>query len=232
MKKKLILSVILMSTLVGSSISVCAAPTSSSALRIEYETDATDAQLNNIKVLFNAEDYAEMYPDVVAEFGNDGDALWNHFVKYGLAEGRCLSRSFNVFAYRASYVDLREAFGNNIVAYYEHYAQFGKAEGRSLISVEAAQKAGYTVYDIHGVAYPDLSPVKENDTEDNKNDSNIAYDNASYSNVDDTPTIQPAQEKKYVKITSEISDDDWLNPSIPRQPMPIDMPIMLPDLSE
>lgn len=38
--------------------------------------------------VFDAEFYAEKYPDVKAVFGNDEAALYNHYVQYGKAEGR------------------------------------------------------------------------------------------------------------------------------------------------
>ena len=38
--------------------------------------------------VFDAEYYANTYPDVKAAFGNDEKALYNHYIKYGKAEGR------------------------------------------------------------------------------------------------------------------------------------------------
>ena len=38
--------------------------------------------------VFDAEYYAETYPDVKAAFGNDEAALYNHYVNFGKAEGR------------------------------------------------------------------------------------------------------------------------------------------------
>ena len=37
---------------------------------------------------FDAEYYADTYQDVKAAFGNDEEALYNHYVNYGKAEGR------------------------------------------------------------------------------------------------------------------------------------------------
>ena len=84
----------------------------------QFTTNATSEELSIIKTLFSAEEYAELYPDVVKTHGNEEAALWDHFVTYGLSEGRALSKSFHVFAYRAAYEDLQEAFGNNLIAYY------------------------------------------------------------------------------------------------------------------
>lgn len=38
--------------------------------------------------VFDAEYYAQTYPDVVAVYGTDANALYSHYVKHGKAEGR------------------------------------------------------------------------------------------------------------------------------------------------
>ncbi|MBO5070692.1 MAG: hypothetical protein J6C37_10075 [Roseburia sp.] len=38
--------------------------------------------------VFDAEYYAETYPDVAAAIGTDETSLYNHYVQYGKAEGR------------------------------------------------------------------------------------------------------------------------------------------------
>ena len=38
--------------------------------------------------VFDAEYYANTYPDVKAAFGNDEAALYNHYIQYGKSEGR------------------------------------------------------------------------------------------------------------------------------------------------
>ncbi|MCR4866881.1 MAG: hypothetical protein K5921_08155, partial [Lachnospiraceae bacterium] len=72
-------------------------------------------------------------------------ALFNHFVKFGIFEGRACCEGFNVAAYKSSYSDLQAAFGDDIVAYYVHYVTFGQTEKRALVTVEAAAAAGVTV---------------------------------------------------------------------------------------
>lgn len=71
MKKKAMAAVLMMSMVVGSSLTVCAAP--------QTMADGT---------VFDAEYYAQMYPDVVAALGTDADALYQHYVTFGKAEGR------------------------------------------------------------------------------------------------------------------------------------------------
>lgn len=83
------------------------------------------------RAVFDARYYHDAYPDVAAAFGNDSAALFNHFVTYGVKEGRSASAEFNPQAYRARYADLQQAFGNDMAAYCNHYISFGRAEGRS-----------------------------------------------------------------------------------------------------
>ncbi len=71
MKKKAIAALLMMSMVAGSSLTVCAAP--------ETMADGT---------VFDAEYYAQTYPDVVAALGTDTNALYQHYVTYGKAEGR------------------------------------------------------------------------------------------------------------------------------------------------
>ena len=71
MKKKAIAAALMMSMVAGSSLTVCAAP--------ETMADGT---------VFDAEYYAQTYPDVVAAMGTDTNALYQHYVTYGKAEGR------------------------------------------------------------------------------------------------------------------------------------------------
>ena len=43
------------------------------------------------ETMFNAEEYAVMYPEVVKAVGNNKKALFKHYLSYGLFEGRCPS---------------------------------------------------------------------------------------------------------------------------------------------
>ncbi|MBR6825830.1 MAG: hypothetical protein IKM59_04705, partial [Oscillospiraceae bacterium] len=50
-------------------------------------------------LVFNPEYYAEKYPELKAAYGTDEAQLYNHFVNYGLEEGRCASPYFDVRFY-------------------------------------------------------------------------------------------------------------------------------------
>ncbi len=97
-------------TLVGSVLPVSAAPTYAD--------------------IFDAEYYAENYSDVAAAFGDNEEALFNHYINYGINEGRIGSEAFNVLSYRENYTDLEAAFGDNWKSYADHYLTFGLTEGR------------------------------------------------------------------------------------------------------
>ena len=94
-----------------------------------------------VKDVFDAKYYADTYPDLKAAYGYDENALYQHYMKFGLAEGRVGSPTFNVVEYRRAYSDLEAAFGNNWDAYVDHYYQFGKAEGRTAGTVGAKPAA-------------------------------------------------------------------------------------------
>ena len=145
---------------ISMTITVYAAPqTDQSQNQTQFTTNATPKELSIIKTLFYAQDYAELYPDVVEACGNEEAALWNHFVNHGLSEGRSLSKNFHVFAYRAAYADLQEAFGNNLIAYYIHYATRGMQENRSITTVAQAVTAGLTVTGLRGQIIAKPIPV-------------------------------------------------------------------------
>lgn len=92
---------------------------------------ATKAERNAYRAVFDADYYYNTYPDVAAAIGNNGEALLNHFVTFGVGEGRSASAAFNPQAYRARYTDLQQAFGNDMAAYCRHYVNYGKQEGRN-----------------------------------------------------------------------------------------------------
>ena len=123
--------------------------------------------------VFDAAYYANRYPDLKTAFGNDDSALLQHFIQYGMAEGRQGSPQFDVYSYKNLYPDLRAAFGNNLKSYYMHYISSGKAEGRKATGVNTLQKPVTTyngidysaVYDYNYYLkkYSDLAKIYTND---------------------------------------------------------------------
>lgn len=80
--------------------------------------------------VFDAEYYLNKYSDLKAAFGNDYSAALNHFITFGIKEGRQACDDFNIDVYKGNYADLRKAFGNNNGAYVAHYLEYGLKEGR------------------------------------------------------------------------------------------------------
>ena len=92
---------------------------------------ATRAERNAYRAVFDADYYYSTYSDVAAVCGNKETALFNHFVNFGVKEGRSASAEFNPQAYRARYEDLQQAFGSDMAAYCRHYVNYGAKEGRN-----------------------------------------------------------------------------------------------------
>jgi len=81
--------------------------------------------------VFDPDYYASRYSDLRAVFGSNSALLLDHFVSYGVREGRQGKASFDVYSYKRQYPDLRAAFGNYLPSYYYHYISYGNREGRA-----------------------------------------------------------------------------------------------------
>lgn len=120
--------------------------------------EITESDRNILRSLFNAEEYAKMYPDVAEACKGSIDLLtfeqklFEHFIHNGIWEGRQPSESFSVAAYASAYSDVKKAFGGHIVEYYKHYYNttvIGN-ENRTITTVQKAQDAGIKVTDFSG----------------------------------------------------------------------------------
>lgn len=80
--------------------------------------------------VFNPTYYSLHNSDVAKAANGDTKKLFEHFIAFGMKEGRQASADFNVQVYKERYSDLKQAFGNNLPKYYEHYCVFGANEGR------------------------------------------------------------------------------------------------------
>lgn len=80
--------------------------------------------------VYNYTYYKKRYADLQKAFGNKEAKYFEHFLTFGMKEGRKAKKNFDVHVYRRRYVDLQRAFGNDLPAYYKHYIQYGKKEGR------------------------------------------------------------------------------------------------------
>lgn len=96
----------------------------------ESEIPSNNTLNLDYRLVFNSSYYADKYPDLKAAFGLNESELLNHFITYGMKEGRQAIETFNVVAYKNKYADLQQAFGDNLPSYYEHYITNGYKEGR------------------------------------------------------------------------------------------------------
>lgn len=78
--------------------------------------------------IFDARYYADNNEDLKEAFGYDEELLYQHFLQYGLKEGRNMSPILDVAAYREAYADLDAAFGDDWDAYVEHFFTYGVYE--------------------------------------------------------------------------------------------------------
>lgn len=84
----------------------------------------------NYADVYDFDYYVEHYPDLKAAFGNNRIGALEHFVVYGMSEGRQAKGTFNVKSYKNRYIDLQKAYGSSLKSYYLHYIEYGKKEGR------------------------------------------------------------------------------------------------------
>lgn len=83
--------------------------------------------------VFNPSHYAAYNTDLKTVFGTDAKKLFNHFITYGMKEGRKAIKGFDPKKYKEYNPDLSKTFGNTYTKYYQHYIKYGKKEGRRAI---------------------------------------------------------------------------------------------------
>ena len=101
----------------------------------EADADAIIAQFPrsswmDYSSVFDADYYLNKYPDVAKWANNDKDKALQHFVSFGMGEGRRGNEAFDVQSYYNEYRDLRAAYGTDLPSFYRHYIKWGKGEGR------------------------------------------------------------------------------------------------------
>lgn len=80
--------------------------------------------------VFDSDYYAENNPDIKAAYGKDKAKLLQHFLEFGLKEGRKASSTFDVKYYLNANQDLKKTFGNNYEAAFKHFVDYGCKEYR------------------------------------------------------------------------------------------------------
>ncbi len=84
--------------------------------------------------VYNFGYYTKRYPDLYAAYANDPTGAIQHFITFGIKEGRQACENFSISAYKNNYADLRSAFGDNDMAYVRHYMECGQDENRNASS--------------------------------------------------------------------------------------------------
>ena len=98
--------------------------------------------------------YIASYADLIAAFGAEESAGFNHYLQSGYIEGRIVT--FDAYQYVASYGDLILAFGADAKAGAMHYINWGYREGRSSDNFDEVQ---------YVANYPDLQAAFDTDYE-------------------------------------------------------------------
>ena len=116
--------------------------------------------------------YVSRYDDIKTLYSNDRKGAFEHFLNYGMSEGRRGSAGFEAQSYYNRYPDLREAYGTDLRSYYLHFIKYGEADRRTATGcpslqgwVTSAGGVDYSaVYDpeYYYNRYPDLHALCTN----------------------------------------------------------------------
>lgn len=104
--------------------------------------------LEQYSSVYNYADYLMFNPDLAVVYGDNQKDFFEHFINFGMKEGRQGSSKFNLDIYKTNNPDLVALFGDDNAKYYEHYISSGKAEGRIAVN----SKAPNTVRNAKGLS--------------------------------------------------------------------------------
>lgn len=100
---------------------------------LRSSSQSVDLHSEKIRTLCNTSFYSSKYNDLARAYGNNNIGLYNHYITYGISEGRMVAQTFDVSYYLNNNIDLLNAFGRgNYSAAYNHFLMYGYAEGRDL----------------------------------------------------------------------------------------------------
>ena len=102
---------------------------------IKQNTQVVTADNSNLNypLVFDADYYAKINTDVAQSVGTEPEALLNHFIQYGMDEGRVSSPNFNIHYYMEHNPDIVEQYGENTRFYYIHYMLYGYQQNRECV---------------------------------------------------------------------------------------------------
>lgn len=100
----------------------------------DIQGDVAEDKPVKVECIFDAAKYSAMYPDLQNAFRGDAAKLKQHYINYGMNEGRSPcglpNCSFNVGTYHSTYPDLQNAFRGDSNRLIQHYKTNGIHEGR------------------------------------------------------------------------------------------------------
>lgn len=156
----------------------------------------------NVADMFDAEYYAEQNPDLKAAFGNDFNALLNHYLTFGMKEGRNFTQAFDLMLYKSMYPDLVAAFGDNWELYVTHYLNFGineKRDGGGAFDIVSYMANNPDVVDAFGFNF---AAIKNHYETFGKAEGRVAISPAKQATV----KAAEASKKATVTVTDKKSD--------------------------
>ena len=90
-----------------------------------------DVKIEDYSAIFDADFYYNMYPDIQAALEKNPEVLFQHFIEFGMKEGRVAHPKFDVKAYMKNNLDLVGLFkADDLREYYAHYVKYGMKENR------------------------------------------------------------------------------------------------------
>lgn len=184
---------------------------------------SSNMHFKSLYELFDAEYYAKQYPDIVSVYGTSKDALYKHFLSYGVKENRSISADFDVNSYKSAYPDLVTAFGTDILKYYEHYIMWGQKENRTLVTANACISEGIIVSDFNGnVLHAPIMNQNSNNTFDN-NDNDSEHPQPPTNNTYDLGDgVDRLYGVLYVNTCGKnLTNEDSCSPSLGAFPYPL-----------
>ncbi len=98
-------------------------------IAISTQNNITNRSVESL--CFDYKYYANTYSDLKATFGYNESSLRNHWLTYGIKEGRSGSPILDLKYYVKNNGDLKAAFGTDYKQAYQHFLNYGCSEGRT-----------------------------------------------------------------------------------------------------
>ncbi len=130
---------------------VPAAPDGSGSSTTSFGVKVTENMKNWI---FNATYYRNEYSDLSSMTDTQ---LYDHFLTYGISEGRQGSILFDIKYYLNQHDDLKEAFGSNFEQAFKHFVDQGQREDRAFSKEVAAVKDVIFDAEFYWEKYPSVA---------------------------------------------------------------------------